>query len=249
MSTHSTRLNGKHILVVDPVDPITQHVCTRFRDEGAHVVALTLNRSESPAIEGVDIHEIDLGEEQSLKDLADNITPLHAVFIHTAQHIEIGTLLACDPDQWTTMFSETVHTAFRILRTFLPTLIYSGGGAITLVSSIAGHTVGIQNRCAFSAANASLVGLSKSIAVDYGAHGVRCNTICPGVIDTPNTRKQLDATGDAEGARRAATARQMLGRFGTIDELAHLAVYLASDESSFTTGQTLVMDGGYGSPR
>ncbi|MFV1849174.1 MAG: SDR family oxidoreductase [Thalassospira sp.] len=249
MSTLSSRLNGKHILVVDPVDPITRQVCTRFRNEGAHVIALTFNKSESTAIEGVDIHEIDLGDEHSLKALADAITPLHAMFINTAQHIEIGTLLACDPDNWTTMFSRIVHTAFHIIRTFLPTLIYSGGGAVTLVSSIAGHTVGIQNRCAFSAANASLVGLSKSIAVDYGAHGIRCNTICPGVIETPNTRKQFDATGDAEGARRAATARQMLGRFGTIDELAHLAVYLASDESNFTTGQTLVMDGGYGSPR
>ncbi|MEQ9590937.1 MAG: SDR family oxidoreductase [Parvibaculaceae bacterium] len=242
-----SRLENKHLLVAGVGNEIGRAIALRFRDEGAKVTAI--DQSIDPdALPDIDTYSVDLADSTSLHQIAEASNKLHGIFTGFS-HMEIGTLLASNVAQWHQTFDEVVHNTVHVLHAFLPTLIYAGGGPVTLLSSICGSVTGIENRCAYSTANAALVGLSKSIAVDYGSHGVRCNAICSGIFDTQGTQAQLAATGNYDGAREVTAERHILGRIGTLEELTNLAVYLASDESSFTTGQALVIDGGYSHPR
>jgi 2-keto-3-deoxy-L-fuconate dehydrogenase len=134
---------------------------------------------------------------------------------------------------------------YRMIRAFLPGMLKSGGGSIINMSSIASSVKGIPNRFAYGATKAAVIGLTKAVAADFVTQGVRCNAICPGTVETPSLLQRLRDTGDFDKAYSEFTARQAMGRFGKTDELAALAVYLGSDESSFTTGQAHVIDGGW----
>jgi 2-keto-3-deoxy-L-fuconate dehydrogenase len=240
----SGRLKDKRIVITGAGHDIGRGVAERFHDEGAKVVAIHSHKENFTEINGVEHHWVDLSDSDALQDIAKQTTHVNAI-LTCSNHIELGTLLACDMTQWDASFEHIVRSAFQAIHAFLPTLIFSGGGSITNVSSIAGHVVGIENRCAFNAAKAALIGLTRSIAVDYASHGVRCNAICTGIIDSPSLQARLKSTGDYQGALDAVLSRQALGRLGTLNEVAHLAVYLASEESSFTTAQTHIIDGGY----
>jgi len=134
---------------------------------------------------------------------------------------------------------------YRTIRAVLPAMLAKGGGSIVNMSSIASSVKGIPNRFAYGATKAGVIGLTKSVAADFVAQGIRCNVICPGTVDTPSLQQRLHDTGDYEQARRAFVARQPMGRLGTAEEIAQLALYLASDESAFTTGAIHVIDGGW----
>jgi 2-keto-3-deoxy-L-fuconate dehydrogenase len=134
---------------------------------------------------------------------------------------------------------------YRMIRAFLPGMMERGGGAIVNMSSIASSVKGIPNRFAYSTTKAAVIGLTKSVAADFVQHGVRCNAICPGTVDTPSLRERLRQTGDYDAALAAFMARQPMGRLGSADEIAALALYLASDESAFTTGAIHIIDGGW----
>ncbi|HEX6637901.1 MAG TPA: SDR family oxidoreductase, partial [Steroidobacteraceae bacterium] len=156
-----------------------------------------------------------------------------------------GTVLTVEPEKWLAAFDLNVHAMFHMIRAFLPGMIEARCGSIINMSSVAGSITGVADRCAYGTTKAAVIGLTKSVAKDFVKHGVRCNAICPGTVDTPSLQSRLHAYGDYEKTRREFEARQPMGRLGKPEEIAALALYLASEDSGFTTGQTHVIDGGW----
>ena len=167
------------------------------------------------------------------------------VLFNCAGHVAGGTVLDCTEADWSFSFELNVTAMYRTIRLALPAMIEAGKGSIINMASVASSIIGVPNRFAYAASKAAVIGLTKSIARDFAASGVRCNAICPGTVDTPSLRQRLSETGDFETAWEAFNARQPMGRLGRSEEIAALAVYLASDESAFTTGQCHVIDGGW----
>jgi 2-keto-3-deoxy-L-fuconate dehydrogenase len=156
-----------------------------------------------------------------------------------------GDILACSQQDWDLSFDLNVTSMYRTCRAFLPGMLAQGKGSILNMSSVASSLKGAPNRFVYGATKAAVIGLTKAIAADFVGKGVRCNAICPGTIETPSLYDRMAAQGDIEKARAAFLARQPMGRLGKPEEIAELALYLASDESSFTTGQTHIIDGGW----
>jgi 2-keto-3-deoxy-L-fuconate dehydrogenase len=167
------------------------------------------------------------------------------ILVNVAGFVHHGTILECAPADWARSFDINVNSMYRTIRSVLPDMLERGGGAIVNVSSIASSIKGIPNRCVYGASKAAVIGLTKSVAADFVGKGIRCNAICPGTVDSPSLAGRMAATGDLEAARRAFMARQPMQRLGKPEEVAALAVYLGSDEASFTTGTTSIVDGGW----
>jgi 2-keto-3-deoxy-L-fuconate dehydrogenase len=167
------------------------------------------------------------------------------ILFNCAGIVPNGSVLDCSPDDWAMTFDLNVTSMYRTIRAVLPGMLNKGGGSIINMASVASSVKGVPNRCAYGASKAAVVGLTKSVAADFVTKGVRCNAICPGTVETPSLHERLRATGDYESAFAAFVARQPMGRFGRTVEIAALALYLASDESGFTTGQVHVIDGGW----
>jgi len=164
--------------------------------------------------------------------------------------VHAGTILDCDDDDWDFAFELNVTSMYRLIRALLPGMLARGGGSIVNMASVAGCIKGPPNRCVYSASKAAVLGLTKAVAADYVTRGIRCNAICPGTVESPSLAQRIDTqaqqSGQAVDAVRAAfVARQPMGRLGHPEEIAALAVYLASDESAFTTGTAQVIDGGW----
>ena len=156
-----------------------------------------------------------------------------------------GSILDCDDDAWARTFALNVTSMHRVTRAVLPGMLAAGGGSIINVGSVASSLKAVPNRYAYSASKAAVIGLTKAIAADFITRGIRCNVICPGTVETPSLAGRLAAAEDPVAARTAFIARQPMGRFGRPEEIASLAVYLASAESAFTTGAVHVIDGGW----
>jgi 2-keto-3-deoxy-L-fuconate dehydrogenase len=167
------------------------------------------------------------------------------VLFNCAGYVANGTILDCDEGDWSFSFDLNVTAMYRTIRLALPHMLEAGGGSIINMSSVASSVIGVANRFAYGASKAAVIGLTKGIARDFAGTGVRCNAICPGTVDTPSLRDRLAETGDFEAAWKSFNDRQPMGRLGKAEEIAALAVYLASDESSFTTGQCHIVDGGW----
>jgi 2-keto-3-deoxy-L-fuconate dehydrogenase len=167
------------------------------------------------------------------------------VLFNCAGMVPGGTVLEIDFATWQTAFDLNVNSMFHMIRAFLPGMLAAKSGSIINMSSVAGSITGVPNRCGYGATKAAVIGLTKSVAADFVAQGVRCNAICPGTVDTPSLQARLRAMGDYAKARADFEARQPVGRLGKAEEIAALALYLASDESGFTTGQTHIVDGGW----
>ena len=153
--------------------------------------------------------------------------------------------MECGRDDWDFSLALNVTSVYEMCRAFLPAMLKRGGGAIVNMSSVASSLKGVPNRCAYSATKAAVIGLTKSIAADHVRQGIRCNAICPGTVQTPSLEERIAAAGNREAARSAFVARQPMGRIGKPEEVAELALYLASDAAAFTTGQCHVIDGGW----
>jgi len=166
------------------------------------------------------------------------------ILVNCAGFVEAGTILDTDEAQWEKSFAINVHGPARMIKAFLPAML-EGGGSIINIASVAGVQKGVPNRCIYSASKAAVIGLTKSVAADFITRGIRCNAICPGTVDTPSLQQRLQDTGDYDAAFKAFNARQPMGRLGQADEIAPLALYLASDAGAFATGQCFVVDGGY----
>jgi 2-keto-3-deoxy-L-fuconate dehydrogenase len=215
-------------------------VVEAFLAEGAEVFALDRERLD---ISGAVPIVVDLVDSAMVAALPRRTGPIDVVF-NGAGIVDHGTILDCDEDTWRWVLDVNVTTMFRVIRTFLPGMLTLGGGSIVNMASVVSSVRGVPNRLAYGTSKAAVIGLTKAVAADFVGHRIRCNAIAPGTIDTPSWRVRAAAGDDPEATRAAFVARQPMGRVGTPQEVAALAVHLASPESAFTTGAVHVIDGG-----
>jgi len=242
------RLAGKGALITGAGQGIGRATALRFAAEGAQVWATDINidaidalAAEHPAITP---RVFDVRSGTSAVSLAEELGVLDILF-NCAGYVHQGDIFACTPEDWERSFDINVTSMYRTCQAFLPAMLTRGRGSIINISSIVSSLKGAPSRFAYGTTKAAVIGLTKAIAADFVGKGIRCNAICPGTTDTPSLAERMVALGDVVKAREAFSARQPMGRLGTPGEIADLAVYLASDESAFTTGQALVIDGGW----
>ncbi|NRA86499.1 MAG: SDR family oxidoreductase [Rhizobiales bacterium] len=240
-------LDGKTCLLTAAGQGIGRATAEIFLAEGATIIATDINTNllyDLSQQSNCQVEQLDVTDSLAVSDLAQKIGAVDVIF-NCAGFVHNGTILDCDQTAWDLSFNVNVSGAYQIIKSFLPEMIKNNGGSIVNMSSVASSIKGVPNRFAYCASKAALIGLTKSIAADYITHGIRCNAICPGTVESPSLEERLKATGDYEKAKADFIARQPMGRLGKASEIASLAVYLASDLSSYTSGQTHVIDGGW----
>ena len=183
-----------------------------------------------------------MSDESSIATLLSE-TGAPDILFNCAGFVAVGTILDTSEDEWDFSFELNVKSLYKMLQAYLPPMIQNGGGSIINMASLASHLMGVSDRAAYTATKAAVIGLTKSVAKDYLPDNIRVNAIAPATVETPSLQERINATGDAKAARAAFIARQPMGRIGTPEAIAHLAVYLGSDESAYTTGQVHVVDG------
>lgn len=248
MKNNNGQLSGKTMLATASGQGIGRAVAEACAAEGAAVFATDINEvalSELGAIDGVTALELDVTDQAAVERVLAQTGPLDVLF-NCAGFVHAGSILDCDEKAWDFTFDLNVKSMYRLCRAAIPAMIETGGGSIVNMSSVASSLKGVPNRFVYSTSKAAVIGLTKSIAADFITKGIRCNAICPGTIDSPSLHERLRETGDYEKALSEFIARQPMGRIGTPEEIASLVVYLAGDQSAFTTGQTHVIDGGWG---
>ncbi|MNU32515.1 2-keto-3-deoxy-L-fuconate dehydrogenase [compost metagenome] len=238
------RLAGKTALVTAAAQGIGRATVEAFLREGANVIAADINIAPLADLEGVTVRQLDVTDPEAVKAIAAEFPQVNVLY-NCAGFVHAGTILDCDEDAWDFSNSLNVTAQYRMIRAFLPQMIANGGGSIINMSSVCSSIKAVPNRFAYGATKAAVIGLTKSVAADFVTQGIRCNAICPGTVETPSLLQRLRDTGDFDKAYAEFTARQAMGRFGRPTELAALAVYLASDESAFTSGTINVIDGGW----
>lgn len=231
------RLAGKTALVTAAGAGIGRATALLFAQEGASVLATDL-------VEGPSIARLDVRDGAAIDALVRTRGPFDVLF-NCAGYVHHGSVLECTEQEWDAAFELNAKSMFRTIRAVLPGMLAKGRGSIVNMSSVASSVKGVADRCAYAASKAAVIGLTKSVAADFVAKGIRCNAVCPGTVDTPSLAARIAARGDPEKARAAFVARQPIGRLGTAEEIAGLVLYLASDESSYTTGAIHVVDGGW----
>lgn len=238
------RLAGKTALVTAAAQGIGRATVEAFLREGASVIAADIHVAPLGDLEGVTVRTLDVTDPEAVKAIAAEF-PQVDVLYNCAGYVHAGTILDCDEDAWAFSNNLNVTAQYRMIRAFLPQMIANGGASIINMSSVCSSIKAVPNRFAYGATKAAVIGLTKSVAADFVTQGIRCNAICPGTVETPSLLQRLRDTGDFDKAYAEFTARQAMGRFGRPTELAALAVYLASDESAFTSGTINVIDGGW----
>jgi 2-keto-3-deoxy-L-fuconate dehydrogenase len=238
------KLAGKIVLITGAAQGIGRASAELFAAEGATVWATDRDAQALIGLEGCIHRALDVLDRAAIEAVVAEAGPLDALF-NCAGLVAGGTILTGTDEDWHRSFDLNVTAMYHMIRAALPAMIENGGGSIVNMASVAGSITGVPNRFAYGASKAAVIGLTKSVAADFVGQGIRCNAICPGTVDTPSLQGRLRATGDYEKARADFNARQPMGRLGQAHEIAALALYLASDESSFTTGQTHVIDGGW----
>jgi 2-keto-3-deoxy-L-fuconate dehydrogenase len=211
---------------------------------GKTVWAVDRDAEALETLAGCVARRVDICDAAAIEALVAEAPPLDVLF-NCAGIVAAGTILDCSEADWQASFDLNVTAMYRMVRAALPAMLAKGGGSIVNMASVASSITGVPNRFAYGASKAAVIGLTKSVAADFVAQGIRCNAICPGTVDTPALHQRLRATGDYETALRNFNARQPMGRLGNVAEIAALALYLGSDESAFTTGQIHVIDGGW----
>ncbi len=242
----SDRLGGKLAFITAAAQGIGRATAQAFAREGARVVATDVNEeilSQISGIDGIETRRLDLLDDAAVEQIARDVgTP--DILFNCAGYVHNGTILDCNDKDWAFSFDLNVRSAFVVSRSFLPAMIANGGGSIINVASVAGSIKGIANRFVYGTTKAAVIGMTKSLAIDFVKNGIRANAICPGTVDTPSLGERIKALGDEQKARADFVARQPMGRLAKAEEIAEMAVYLGSDESQFVTGQTMIVDGG-----
>lgn len=239
-------LAGKTALVTAAAQGIGRATALAFAAEGAEVMATDINvdrLEELAGTPGISVKRLDVLDPQAVNSLAAEMPPLD-VLCNVAGYVHNGSILECPEEDWDFSFDLNVKSMYRMIRAFLPAMLDAGGGSIINMASVASSMRGLPNRCVYGASKAAVIGLTKSVAADYIQQGIRCNCICPGTIESPSLDERINAFADPVAARKAFIARQPIGRLGTPEEIAGMAVYLASDISAYATGTMMVVDGG-----
>lgn len=236
------RLAGKRAFITAAGQGIGRAIAEGYAREGAEVTATDLNPD---LLEGLaaTTSALDVTDKAALTAAIQAAEP--DILVNCAGFVHAGPILDATDDEFDFAMMLNVRSQFHTMQAALPGMIARGGGSIVNIASIAGSIVAAPNRCIYGTSKAAVIGLTKSVALDYVTQGVRVNCICPGTVDSPSLHDRLHAMGDYEAALKAFNERQPMGRIGTPQEIAHLAVYLGSDESAFTTGQAHVIDGGW----
>jgi 2-keto-3-deoxy-L-fuconate dehydrogenase len=243
------RLKGKVAVVTAAGAGIGQAIASAFVAEGATVWATDINREALDAIPRAKRAKLDVLSDRQVMRFAEKVGPID-ILANVAGYVHHGSILECDDKAWDFSFDLNVKSMHRMTKAFLPGMIKKGSGSIINLASGASSLKGAPNRYVYGATKAAVIGLTKAIAVDFIAKGIRCNAICPGTVQSPSLDQRIAALAASSGKSEAEVramfiARQPMGRLGTAKEVAMLAVYLASDESAFTTGATHLVDGGW----
>lgn len=239
------RLGGKNAIVTAAAQGIGEATARAFAEAGATVYASDINAeklSELDNVEGITTQVLDVTDAAAIGEYAKSVGTVDVLF-NCAGVVHHGSVLDCSDEDWDFSFELNAKSMFRMIKAILPGMRAAGKGSIVNMSSICGHT-GLPNRFAYSASKAAVIGLTKSVAADVVAEGIRCNAICPGTVQSPSLDDRISAFDDPVAARKAFIARQPMGRLGRAEEIASMALHLASDESVFTTGICLYVDGG-----
>ena len=241
------RLNEKTALITAAGQGIGRATALAFAVEGAWVIATDINPetlADLAEVDRIETQVLDVLDSASVAAFVGEIGPLDVLF-NCAGYVAAGAILDCAENDWDFSFDLNVKAQYRMIRLALPAMIKNGGASIINMSSVASSVKGVPKRLAYCASKAAVIGMTKSVAADYVTDKIRCNAICPGTVESPSLHDRLHATGDYDKAMKDFIARQPLGRVGKAEEIAALALYLASDDSAFTTGQCHVIDGGW----
>lgn len=249
MSPSSGRLAGKTVLITAAAQGIGRASAELFAREGAHVIATDINHAGLATLTQAQSHVLDVTDSAAIRQLIEGLDTVDVLF-NCAGYVHAGNILECDDNAWDVSFNLNARAMFHTIRAVLPGMLSRKAGSIINIASAASSVKGVANRFAYGASKAAVIGLTRSVAVDFVAHGVRCNAICPGTIESPSLQQRIRTQAEQSGkslaeVRQAFVARQPMGRIGTAEEVAALALYLASDESGFTTGAIHMIDGGW----
>jgi 2-dehydro-3-deoxy-L-fuconate 4-dehydrogenase len=242
----SGKLQGKNAFVTAAAQGIGRATALALAREGAAVTATDINLEklkELQASPGITVRKLDATDKAAIAALVSEVRTPH-ILVNCAGFVHHGTILDCTDQEWDFAFNLNVRSMYHIIAALLPRMLEQGGGSIINIASVAGSIKGIPNRFVYGASKAAVIGLTKSIAIDYVKRGIRCNAVCPGTIDTPSLGDRINAFADPVQARKDFIARQPMGRLGNAEEIGNLCVYLGSDDSVFMTGQTVIIDGG-----
>jgi 2-keto-3-deoxy-L-fuconate dehydrogenase len=243
------RLAGKTALVTAAGQGIGRAIAEAFVAEGAKVWATDLDPAKMQGLSGAELRKLDVLSNEAVAVLAAETGPLD-ILVNAAGYVHHGTVLECSDRDWDFSFDLNVKSMHRTIKAYVPGMLEQGRGSIVNIASGAGSVRGIPNRYVYGATKAAVIGLTKAVAADFIKRGIRANAICPGTIQSPSLDERIAAQAEASGqavetVRQAFIDRQPMGRLGTAEEIAWLAVYLASDEASYTTGQIHLADGGF----
>ena len=242
-------LTGKTAFVTASGQGIGRASVLAFAAAGARVIATDIDPAKLAGLESDSIRTMALNvlDAAAIEAAARDAGPVDILF-NCAGLVHQGTLTDATEDDWSLAFDLNARSMFRTMRAFLPGMLQRGGGSIVNMASVASSVKGVPNRFIYSASKAAVIGMTRSVATDYVTRGIRCNCLCPGTVETPSLGERIAANASAAGsidaARAAFVARQPMGRLGTPQEIAALAVYLAGDDAQFITGQSIVIDGG-----
>ena len=243
----SGRLKGKQAVVTAAASGIGRATAAAFAREGATVIAADIDLVGVQTLARqcpVEPMALDVTDPEQIERFAKSVKTPDILF-NCAGFVHHGSILDCPPEAFDFSFNLNVRSMYRLIRALLPGMIANGGGSIINMASAVSSVIGAPNRFVYGTTKAAVIGLTKSLAADFIAKGIRANAVCPGTVETPSLAGRIAAQGDVEAARKAFLTRQPSGRFGTPEEIAELIVYLASDEAAFVSGTAVVIDGGW----
>lgn len=241
------RLQGKEIIVTAAAQGIGRAVAEEFAKEGANVLATDINSeklAELNSVKGIRTKLLDVTNYDAIKELVKDFSKLDVLF-NCAGFVHNGSILDCEEKDWDLSFDINVKSMYRLTRQFLPVMLANGGGVIINMASVASSIKGVPNRFVYSTTKGAVIAFTKALAADFTAQGIRTHAICPATVDTPSLRGRINSAPDPEEAMKKFLARQKQGRLGRPDEIAKLAVFLASDEAPYMTGCEHIIDGGW----